>query len=90
MDAGSARQRQRFTAVPHKIYTTWLFTADQMAIFRAFYKTTINQGASWFTMNIDVGDGLTAYDCRFITPLKQLALPGMNWNVSATIEVRGA
>lgn len=90
MEAGPARQRQRFTATPEDLTVSWKFTPAQMEIFRVFWQDTIHRGADWFTMTLDTGDGLIAYDTRFTKPYKYQAAPGMNWVVSADIEVRGA
>jgi hypothetical protein len=90
MDAGPARQRRRFTDVPEELTLTWKFTATEMGIFRLFWIQTLNYGTDWLTMTLDLGNGMTAYDVRFTKPYKYQAQPGMNWLVSADIEVSDA
>lgn len=92
MQSGAARQRKRFTDAPAYVTADWRFTPVQMAIFKTFFKTTINQGTDWFTCPLDAGIGISNYDTRFIgkPPYDAQPLPGMNWEVSAQLEVRGA
>jgi hypothetical protein len=90
MDAGPARQRRRFTDVPEELTLTWKFTATEMGIFRLFWIQTLNYGTDWLTMTLDLGNGMAAYDVRFTKPYKYQAQPGMNWLVSADIEVSDA
>jgi len=88
-DAGPARQRLRYGDAPDDVSLNWRFTPSEMAIFRAFFKTDINSGADWFVMGLDVGDGFKDYEVRFISGKYQYqALPGMNWQISAKIDVR--
>lgn len=89
-EAGAARQRRRFTDAPETLTLTWKFTAIEMATFRAFWRTDLGMGAAWCSMTLDLGEGLTAHSTRFIKPYQYRALPGMNWLVSADVEVRNA
>ncbi len=87
-DSGFARQRQRFTAVPHYRQVQWLFSPEQMEIFKDFFKDDIGYGATFFSMEIDIGYGLNTYDCRFNEPYDDILVSSKAWQVSATIEVR--
>lgn len=87
MEAGPARQRKRFTVVPQKLEASWRFTSAQMATFKTFFKTTINLGTDWFTMTLDIGDGLISYNVRFTAPHVDAIKSGMNWDVNGQIEV---
>lgn len=86
--AGPPRQRQRFTNTPEEISLNWKFKPVEMAAFCAFW-LDIRNGADWFSMPMDLGDGARAYDTRFRQPYKYQAA-GINWIVTAEIEVRGA
>lgn len=90
MDSGSARQRQRFATVPQDLTVFWRFTAAQMSTFRTFFDTTIHGGADWFTITLDLGNGLASCDARFTKPYEFQALPGGNWQIQGKIEVRNA
>lgn len=90
MEAGSQRQRQRFSAANHQMTMSWRLKADEMVTFKSFFDTTINKGSDWFTMSIDTGDGFTTYDARFTQPYQYSYIAGGNWRVNANIEVRGA
>jgi hypothetical protein len=90
MEAGSMRQRQRYTATNHQMTMSWLFRASEMAIFKTFFDTTINKGADFFTMELDVGDGFQTYDTRFTAPYQYTFVQGNHWSVSINVEVRGA
>lgn len=90
MDSGTARQRRRFTATPHRLTTSWVMTGTQMAAFKSFFETTINFGTDWFTMSLDVGIGNAAYDCRFTAPYQATFMGIGNWTVSGQIEIRNA
>jgi hypothetical protein len=90
MEAGSKRQRQRFSAADDQLSMSWIFTFAEMTTFRAFFNTTINRGSDWFIMTLDVGDGMTTVDARFTSPYQYSRVQGDNWNVSANIEVRNA
>lgn len=47
-------------------------------------------GAAWAWMPVAVGNGLTYAECRFRTMFKAQAQAGLNWQVSAQVEVRNA
>lgn len=88
MEAGPARQRKRFTAVPNEVVASWKFKPAEMETFLDFYAVDINQGTDYFTCELDIGNGFQTYNVRFTAAPKRQALPGMNWNVSGRLEVR--
>lgn len=90
MEAGSQRQRRRFTAANDQMAMSWLFTYTQMTAFRTFYNQDIGRGTDWFTMSIDVGDGMNTFDCRFTQAYQYSRVQGELWRVSGNIEVRNA
>lgn len=87
-DSGYARQRQRFTATPQYRSVQWVFTAAQMATFKSFFYNDIGLGSDWFEMQLDTGDGLVNYDCRFNSPYEDLMVSHDFWRVSGKLEVR--
>lgn len=90
MEAGSMRQRQRFTAANTQMTMNWLFSATDMATFKTFFDTTINRGSDWFTYSLDLGAGNITYDVRFVEPYQFSFVDGGHWRVSANVEVRNA
>lgn len=89
MESGSQRQRQRYTASNEQLTLSWIFTPSDMSTFRQFYNNSINKGADFFTISLDIGEGMVTYDARFTQPYQYNRLSGYLWNVSANIEVRG-
>lgn len=87
MQTGLARQRRKSRATPVQISASWRFTASQMTIFKTWHRDTLFDGAAWFTAQLDIGAGLQTYTTRFITDPDGKALPGMSWDVSATLEI---
>lgn len=47
-------------------------------------------GSGWFTTDLSFGGGLSAVEARFAAPFRAEALSGLNWQVSADLEVRHA
>lgn len=90
MEAGSQRQRQRFSAANTQMTMSWLLSATDMATFKTFYDSTINRGSDWFTYSLDLGAGITSYDVRFTESYQFSYIDGGHWRVSANVEVRNA
>lgn len=90
MEAGSQRQRQRFSAANTQMTLNWLFSAADMATFKTFFDTTVNRGSDFFTYSLDLGAGNTTYDVRFTQPYQFSYVDGGHWRVSANVEVRDA
>jgi hypothetical protein len=92
MEVGAARQRRRTTARNDQISLTWIFTDAEMAVFRAWFDDSDEAagGAAWFTgLYLALGEtGLTSAECRFNGPYSASAMPGLNWTVTAKLEVR--
>ena len=88
MDAGPSRVRRRFTAIPSKVPGKWRMNQTQFAIFEAWHKYDLLDGAAWFTVNLANGQGIQAMEAHFTSPPKKTLLGGMNWEVSAGLEVR--
>lgn len=90
MEAGSPRQRQRFSAVNQSRTLNFLFTAAEMDIFKTFFETGINQGSDFFNISLDFGNGFTTYAARFTQPYSDTYVDGGFWGVDCQLEVRNA
>lgn len=91
MEAGAARVRRRSAAINDKIQVSWKFTDAQMETFRTWFYNSAEcaGGAAWFTINLPVGTtGIDAVTARFVDTYRKKLLPGLNWHVSATLEVQ--
>lgn len=89
-DAGPARQRKRFTATPHQLDVSWRFKLSEMSVFRDFYRDDINLGVDWFSIDLDVGDGISSLVARFVGAYQYSRLSPNTWQVSAKLEVENA
>lgn len=87
VETGPARQRQRYSATPAKINCKWIFTAEHMLIFRAFFSDDINKGARWFDIYLNIGAGYAQYQARFSTQYQANLLKSDLWEISASLEV---
>jgi hypothetical protein len=91
MESGSAKTRRISRAKNDKVTLVWQFTDAQMAAFRTWFESDTDAagGAAWFTISLPLGNtGLTSEEARFIGEYKMEALEGLNWRVSAQVEVR--
>jgi hypothetical protein len=84
---GLARQRRTSRVVPLHVNAAWRFTPSEFTIFKTWHKEAIFDGAAWFTAELNIGFGMQTYTTRFVDDPDEKALPGMNWEVSATLEV---
>lgn len=64
LDSGRARQRRRFTSVPSMVSVQWIMTTGQAQLFEAWFKLTINDGASWFDMPLKTALGCDTEQVR--------------------------
>jgi hypothetical protein len=87
MQTGLARQRKKARGTPTQVKASWRFTPAEMAIFKDWHTNNIFDGAAFFTAALNAGYGMQTYVTRFITDPEENALPGMNWDVSATLEI---
>lgn len=91
MEVGAARARRRTAARQDKLQASWKFTDAQMDTFRTWFDNASEcaGGAAWFTINLAVGaTGIDSKNARFIGAFQAKLLPGLNWQVSATLEVQ--
>lgn len=92
MEVGTARVRRRTAARYDMLKLSWVFTDAQLATFRTWFDdatTGAAGGAGWFNMSVAVGEtGLTSHTCRFVGAPQIVPIEGMNWQVSASVEVK--
>lgn len=88
METGPARTRRTYTAAPSIYPVQWEFTADEFAIFEAWHKYQLFDGAAWFTINLANGKGIAAYEARMKGMWKAKAKSGLVWIVNVELEVR--
>ena len=94
MAAGRARQRRTFTNVPTMVDVSWIMTPEQAALFEAWFRDAINDGADWFNCELrsplDGRDnpGVSQYECRFTEMYSGPAPVGaFEWRISAKLEI---
>ena len=91
MESGAARARRRTSAKNDKLTVNWTFTDAQMAIFRTWFDNPAENagGASWFTVSLARGTtGVVSLEARLVGPFQASVQSGLNWNVSAELELR--
>lgn len=89
MQNGRAMQRRKFTNVPTDYTVTWVFTSDaEAALFEAWFRDAIYDGAAWFNMPLKTPIGEAHYVCRFKTMYTGPDLIGLcSWRASAVLEM---
>lgn len=65
MEIGVARQRRIATAMPTNVSFKLLLNREAFSVFEAWYKHELQNGAAWFSMPIDCGQGFVYTDTRF-------------------------
>jgi len=92
MEVGAARSRRRTFARNDKVPVSWLFSDDQMAIFRTWFEhgtTGAAGGAAWFSIVLSIGTGgMATVTARFIGPFTANRIDRANWVVTAELEIR--
>lgn len=91
METGAPRVRRRTAARNDVIAVRWKFTDAQLAAFRTWFDSSTDAagGAAWFTIDLAIGDtGIESHEARFSGDWTADLLPGLNWSVSAKLEIR--
>ena len=96
MTTGRTRQRMKFTQDILLVSVQWTVNdVLQFAAFQSFFKTSINNGADFFTIDLPLGSGLDAgvgatgllnYTARFKGVYKAKYNEG-KWVISAMLEI---
>lgn len=85
--APQSRARQRDVAGLQQ-QLSWVYTPDEMALWRAWYETTLSQGRYWFAAYLPGLRGLKRPKLvRYLTKSEQLLGSGL-YRVTATLELR--
>lgn len=87
MEGGPARQRRVFTQVPAQYRATFIFDNVSYTAFRGFWKFTLNEGADFFEIQLDLDIGLTTESARFIQPYTARKISNSHWSVDGILEV---
>lgn len=83
-DTGPAKLRQRYTAGVTRFYAQFVLNSTQVGTFETFFKTTISNGATAFTMaNPRTGTSVTM---RFVGVPQITPIAGGYSRVGCTIE----
>ena len=86
MEAGSARQRRRFTSIPSRVQVRWLMTQTQFALFEAWLKWEAAEGSVWFEVTLLNGVGLTPQQARFTQPFQAQLITGTLWEYALNLK----
>lgn len=88
MVSGRARQRRAFTSTPTIASVQWLFTRPQAQAFEAWFRSTIHDGADWFTVRLSTPLGSHDYLARFAGMYDGPRLAGGRyWEIAAEVEL---
>lgn len=90
MEVGAARVRRITRSPLDTVSCVWILSQSDFATWRLFYNDVLDHGTLWFRYPLALGgDAVTTVrECRFVSTYEAERLPGMMWEVSATLEVR--
>jgi hypothetical protein len=91
MEVGADRTRRRTSARNDHVGVSWQMSDTQIAAFRTWFDNPAENagGASWFTVNLALGNGgISTVNAKFIGPFKTAHLGGLQWSVTADLEIR--
>lgn len=89
MEVGAPRARRISSARNDRITLVWEMSDSQMQIFRTWFSADAAGGAAWFSLELAIGEtGIEFVDARFASVYTADLLPGMRWQVAATLEIR--
>ena len=86
MARGASRSRLVSRAPASEVRLQWLFTDAELATFEAWYQLRIAYGTASFDIELRDGMSLAAHAAQFVDSY-QVALDGIHWRVSATLEL---
>ena len=87
MDAGPTKRRRRFTARADRLQVTYRMTATQLANFRVFFGTTINDGLNTYDITHPIS-GDTVSVGIMAPPEINMIGGGQAFDVTLTVEVQ--
>lgn len=87
MEDGRTRQRRRFSVDRLVLNVDWIFTDQELRIFKAFLKYKLNEGTDQFFFPLSLGGGPISYVVRFIQGKTAINYVDVGyWNVTAQLE----
>lgn len=87
MEQGPARKRRRWIDSPAYIEVSWPWGLNDFELFRAWHHAALGDGSRFFRVPVFTGASFSTLPCRF-KGVYDAALQGLEWWVSAEIEVR--
>lgn len=85
MEAGPAKVRLRYTAIPEEFSISLVMTKKQFEDFVTFFKQDIHYGADTFTWNHPVTRAISN-NCRF-TSMYNASPHGLDFKVTISMEI---
>lgn len=87
MEVGPMRQRQRASTMPTTLTFKMMLDRERLSVLEAWYKYKLENGAAWFLMPIESGEGKVETSVRFSEPY-QVSLYGYDcYFVSCNLEI---
>jgi len=90
MNAGATRQRNKYTLQISVVQFDVVMTAAEVAAFRAWYQTTLGNGAARFSMQVWNGSAYVSRSCAFhdVPKYQQLGMAAAQ-KVTFQVKVEG-
>jgi hypothetical protein len=86
MESGESRQRRTSASVPEKVTLKWKLTAQEMEVWRSWWKYTLLDGTAWFQCQITSGASVVESNCRFTDVYSAMPEGPDVWIVSGQLE----
>lgn len=86
--AGGAKARARFASAPAQIPVRFVFTEAELAVFEAWLRHTVYDGALWFDIDLGSGQGVNSVSALFADDPRTDAHPAGGYVVTATLFAR--
>lgn len=88
IEAGRRAARERFLVMPTRVPVRWIFTEAEFAVFEAWWRHVVLDGAAWFDIALANGQGITTVATQFAEDWRADALGGGDYSVAAVLHVR--
>lgn len=88
MEDGQARQRRRFQGPPSTIPASWIMDQSELTFFKSWIANLAGFGASWFNINLDMGEGISNYEARIVGKPEYVPVSHNKWRARISLEVR--
>lgn len=87
MDSGKPRQRLRFTQTIWTYSVSMFHTDSEFSTFLTWWRTTIHQGADWFSITLMGPSGVYTATARFVDGTFKYQQRDGGWALSASLEL---